>query len=110
MENDDWKFDVVPEIMDGKNVADFIDPDIEEKLESLEREEERLVQEGFYDENSDLEWNSEDEREGEAMQEAKGKRLQSQETKKAMKNSARLPRTAGLRTLSQLTDSLTKAW
>lgn len=95
--------------MDGKNVADFIDPDIEEKLESLEREEERLVQEGFYDENSDLEWNSEDEREGEAMQEAKGKRLQSQETKKAMKNSARLPRTAGLRTLSQLTDSLTKA-
>lgn len=38
----------MPEIMDGKNIADFIDPDIEEKLEALEREEERLVAEGFY--------------------------------------------------------------
>ena len=43
------------------------------------------------------------------MKEAKGKRLQSQEMKKAMKNTARLPRTAGLRTLNQLTDTLTKA-
>jgi hypothetical protein len=34
--------------MDGKNIADFIDPDIEEKLDALEREEERLVAEGFY--------------------------------------------------------------
>jgi NOGCT (NUC087) domain len=34
--------------MDGKNVADFIDPDIAEKLEALEREEERLEAEGFY--------------------------------------------------------------
>jgi hypothetical protein len=38
----------MPEIMDGKNVADFIDPDIEEKLDALEREEERLIAEGFY--------------------------------------------------------------
>lgn len=38
----------MPEIMDGKNIADFIDPDIEEKLEALEREEEKLVAEGFY--------------------------------------------------------------
>ena len=26
--NDDWKFDNIPEIMDGKNIADFVDPDI----------------------------------------------------------------------------------
>ena len=38
----------MPEILDGKNVADFIDPDIAEKLEALEREEERLEAEGFY--------------------------------------------------------------
>jgi len=41
--------DTVPEIMDGKNVADFIDPDIVEKLEALEREEEKLQAEGFYE-------------------------------------------------------------
>jgi hypothetical protein len=35
--------------MDGKNVADFIDPDIVEKLEALEREEEKLQTEGFYE-------------------------------------------------------------
>ena len=35
--------------MDGKDIADSIDPDIEEKLEALEREEERLTAEGFYD-------------------------------------------------------------
>lgn len=38
--DDDWKFDTVPEIYDGKNVADFYDPDIEEKLTALEQEEE----------------------------------------------------------------------
>jgi nucleolar GTP-binding protein len=40
--------------MDGKNVADFIDPDIAEKLEALEREEERLQEEGFYDSEEDM--------------------------------------------------------
>ena len=30
----------MPEIMDGKNVADFIDPDIMERLMALEAEEE----------------------------------------------------------------------
>ena len=54
MENDEWKFDIMPEILDGKNVADFIDPDIEEKLEALEREEERLEAEGFYDSEQDM--------------------------------------------------------
>ena len=36
-------------------------------------------------------------------------RLESQATKKSQKNAARLPRTAGLRTLTELSDSLTKA-
>ncbi len=48
LEDPSWKYDVMPEIMDGKNVADFIDPDIAERLEELEREEERLEAEGFY--------------------------------------------------------------
>lgn len=47
--SDEWKHDVIPEIMDGKNVADFVDPEIEDKLAELEREEERLAAEGMYD-------------------------------------------------------------
>jgi len=44
-----WKYDHIPEIMDGKNVSDFIDPDIMEKLEALEREEEAREAAGDYD-------------------------------------------------------------
>ena len=47
--NAEWKYDIIPEIMDGKNIADFVDPDILEKLDDLEQEEERLQAEGFYD-------------------------------------------------------------
>ena len=46
--DDSWKYDIQPEIYNGKNVADFIDPDIMEKLEALEREEEQLEAQGFY--------------------------------------------------------------
>lgn len=45
LEDDSWKYDVLPEIMDGKNVADFVDPDIDRKLADLEREEELLLKE-----------------------------------------------------------------
>eukprot|EP01050_Picozoa_sp_SAG11_P043382 SAG11_NODE_20499_length_444_cov_0.597101_1_plen_114_part_01 len=40
--NPEWESDIVPEIMDGKNIADFIDPDILQRLEELEREEELI--------------------------------------------------------------------
>jgi hypothetical protein len=40
--------------MDGKNIADFIDPDIAEKLEALEREEDMLEAQGFYDDQEDM--------------------------------------------------------
>lgn len=33
--DDEWKYDQIPEILDGKNVADWIDPDIEQKLKVL---------------------------------------------------------------------------
>uniref|UniRef100_A0A7S4SVG0 Nucleolar GTP-binding protein 1 n=1 Tax=Alexandrium monilatum TaxID=311494 RepID=A0A7S4SVG0_9DINO len=45
LEDDSWKYDVVPEIMDGKNIADFVDPDIEQRLEELEKEEALLMEE-----------------------------------------------------------------
>lgn len=44
LENPDWNDDVWPEIMDGKNVFDFVDKDIKQKLEKLIKEEEALEQ------------------------------------------------------------------
>lgn len=55
LEDEEWKNDVMPEMLDGKNVYDYLDPDIVAKLQALEDEEERLEQEGFYDSDSDIE-------------------------------------------------------
>lgn len=55
LEDDDWKNDVMPEVLDGKNVYDFLDADIAAKLQALEEEEERLEAEGFYDSDSEIE-------------------------------------------------------
>lgn len=48
LEEDEWKFDPIPEIMDGKNVMDFFDADIEERLQALEAEEAELEARGAY--------------------------------------------------------------
>ncbi|KAF9027631.1 P-loop containing nucleoside triphosphate hydrolase protein [Hymenopellis radicata] len=103
-----WKEDIIPEIMDGKNIADFIDPDIAEKLEALEREEEKLQAEGFYDSDEDI-FDSDDEREAEEAQVSLAHKIHSQSIKKGKKNQSRMPRSATLRTLSDLTDGMTKA-
>ncbi|KAF5346339.1 hypothetical protein D9758_011506 [Tetrapyrgos nigripes] len=108
LKNPEWKQDIIPEIMDGKNIADFIDPDIAEKLEALEREEERLEAEGFYD--SDMEGDDDEFGDLDEIDEAAlSSKLTSQAIKKSNRNHARLPRTAGLKTLSELTTSLTQA-
>lgn len=43
------RYDDIPEILDGKNIADYIDPDILKRLEELEREEEMREAAGVYD-------------------------------------------------------------
>ena len=43
LENPDWKYDIWPEFMDGKNVFDFVDKDILKKVEALEKEEEEIA-------------------------------------------------------------------
>lgn len=57
LENPDWKYDAIPEIMDGKNIADYVDPDILQRLDELEREEEMLekarMEKGDMSEESD---------------------------------------------------------
>lgn len=49
LRNDEWKYDIIPEILDGKNIADFIDPDILQRLDALEKEEEERVKHGEVD-------------------------------------------------------------
>ena len=44
LEKPEWKNDIWPEFMDGKNVFDYVDPDILKKLERLEKEEEEYIQ------------------------------------------------------------------
>lgn len=55
LDNDDWKYDVMPEFLDGKNVADFFSADIADQLTKLEAEEEKLDGEGFYESGDDEE-------------------------------------------------------
>ncbi|KYR02710.1 nucleolar GTP-binding protein 1 [Tieghemostelium lacteum] len=45
LKNDEWKLDIIPEIMDGKNISDYIDPEILVILEQLEMEEEDFIEE-----------------------------------------------------------------
>lgn len=49
MLDNDEKYDAIPEIFEGRNIADYIDPDILARLEELEREEEMRDQAGVYD-------------------------------------------------------------
>lgn len=55
LDEDEWKFDTIPQFMDGKNVFDFFDPDIEARLKALEAEEDQLEANGAYapEEDSD---------------------------------------------------------
>jgi nucleolar GTP-binding protein len=43
LDEEDWRYDKWPEFMNGKNVADFYDKDIEKKLLALEKEEDELL-------------------------------------------------------------------
>ncbi|XP_070507369.1 nucleolar GTP-binding protein 1 [Chironomus tepperi] len=43
------RYDIIPEFLEGHNIADYIDPDIFEKLEELEREEGLRLESGFYE-------------------------------------------------------------
>jgi len=111
LKDDDWKYDVVPEFVDGKNLADFIDPDIAARLDELEAEEERLEAEGFYDSDEEVGSDVEVLRETvEAIRTRKGdiKRV-SQAKKQRAQNHAPVPRTQQKRSLSAMTSALREA-
>merc|ERR1719429_521938 len=83
--NDDEKYDVIPEHWQGHNIADYIDPDIMEKLEALEKEEELRDQSGYYD--------IESEEEDENMNEIRTLAGKIRIKKKLMKNDRKIDRT-----------------
>jgi len=73
LKDPEWRFDAIPEILDGKNIMDYIDPDIEAKIAALEKEEEQLEAEfeaaAMGDDESDLD--EEEEAAVEAIRERK---------------------------------------
>jgi len=97
LKDEDWKFDSIPEIMDGKNIADFVDPDIERMLEELEREEEEFEARGEYEEDPDALDDGLTEVEREQLKAVRRKRatLRHDSEMAKSRNHPTLPRTAG---------------
>ncbi|KAF2271492.1 nucleolar GTP-binding protein-like protein [Westerdykella ornata] len=108
LENPEWKEDRIPEVFEGKNVYDFIDPDIEAKLAALEEEEERLEAEGFYESDEDLE--DEDDADirykAELIREKRQLIRNEAKMRKSLKNRAMIPRSAKTQKLSQMESHL----
>ena len=107
---DDHKHDKVPEILNGRNVADYIDPEIVAKLAALEAEEERLEAEGFYaNEKSDEDDNSdadETHRKAELIREKRMLLRNEARLRKTLKNRAVIPRSATSKKLSAMESHL----
>ncbi|CAH3174575.1 unnamed protein product [Porites lobata] len=95
----DEKHDILPEIYLGKNVADFIDPDIMKKLEELEKEEELREAAGLYDsEPEELDAEEEDIRnKAEQIREKKKLIVKAHREMKPRNNKAKLSRSAFLK-------------
>ncbi|KAM7176231.1 GTP-binding protein 4 [Macrochelys suwanniensis] len=92
--NSSEKYDKIPEIWEGHNIADYIDPDIMRKLEELEKEEELRQAAGEYDSEPE----SEDEEMMEirqlAQQIREKKKLKILESKEKDTQGPKMPRTA----------------
>lgn len=103
-----WKYDRVPEVLNGRNVADFIDPDIESKLAALEAEEEELENNGFYDSDEDLEdvQDADLRLKADLIRERREQIRNEARMKKSLKNRAVIPRPARPKKLSVMEDSL----
>ncbi|WVO24913.1 uncharacterized protein IAS62_006293 [Cryptococcus decagattii] len=110
--DDSWKYDVIPEFLNGKNVADFIDPDILEKLDALEREEEALEAQGFYASDEEEMLDSDEEEFRDAARQIRAKKAaikkMSQE-KNTLQNRPIIPKNKKKLYLSDLTSNMRKA-
>jgi nucleolar GTP-binding protein len=108
LDDPDWKEDRIPEVFEGRNVYDFIDPEIEAKLAALEAEEEKLEAEGFYESDEEVEDAEEAEIRYKAELIREKRQLIRNEAKmrKSLKNRAVIPRTLKSKKLSQMESHL----
>ena len=108
LDDDDWKYDRIPEVFDGKNVYDFIDPDIESKLAALEDEEENLEAKGYYESDYDIEDADEADirMKADLIREKRELIRNEARMRKSLKNRAVIPRPAQPKKLSAMEDSL----
>ncbi|KAF0300466.1 Nucleolar GTP-binding protein 1 [Amphibalanus amphitrite] len=107
---DDIKYDKIPEVWQGHNIADFVDPDILSRLEELEKEEEMREKAGVYD--SDEETDSDYEEVHELATKIRNKKKIMKIDSKLRKNktTATMPRTGRAfkreRSVSRLRDDM----
>ena len=104
LEDPSWNHDKVPEFFGGRNVADFVDPDIETKLTELEAEEERLEAEGYYDESDSMEDEEQADLRTKAdlIRQKKALMMNDAKMRKSLKNRAVIPRAKKARTVAQM--------
>lgn len=103
-----WKYDKIPEVVNGKNVFDYVDPDIDAKLAALEEEEERLEKEGYYESEEEMDDDEEEEllEKAKLIREKQALIRNEARMRKSLKNRAILPRSKVKKPLSQLADHL----
>jgi len=95
LKNPDWKLDPIPELIDGKNIADFIDPDILARLEELEQDEEsrEAAVQNEMDQESDDDFDlDEDELELAKQIKLKKKMIVQKHRREKDRNTPRIPR------------------
>jgi len=109
LKNDEWKYDAIPEVWNGKNIVDFVDSDILEKLAALEAEEEtilRNMEAANAEGNQTMDLSDDDELLYDEIQYQKRKKEQ-QHQETFRRNHAVRPRTIETRTLDGMENHLT---
>jgi hypothetical protein len=98
-------------VWNGKNIYDFVDPDIETKLAALEEEEEKLEAEGYYDSDESVE-DAEDadiRMKADLIREKRTLMRNEAKMRKSLKNRAQIPRSAKSKKLSEMEHGLDAA-
>ncbi|KAJ5569602.1 Nucleolar GTP-binding protein 1 [Penicillium hispanicum] len=104
----DWNHDKIPEVWNGKNIYDFVDPDIETKLAALEEEEEKLEADGYYESDESVE-DAEDadiRMKADLIREKRVLMRNEAKMRKSLKNRAAIPRSAKAKKLSEMERAL----
>ncbi|KAJ5211000.1 Nucleolar GTP-binding protein 1 [Penicillium cf. griseofulvum] len=109
--NDEWNHDKIPEVWKGKNIYDFVDPDIESKLAALEEEEEKLEADGYYDSDESVEdaEDADNRLKADLIREKRVLMRNEAKMRKSLKNRAAIPRSAKAKKLSEMTRGLDSA-